>query len=117
MIELLHVKRFILIIQMKQIIFLIICRTRSRIHRAVRGKLKWNSTKAILGMNIDTYRKWIEFQFTPEMNWSNIEIDQVKPICIFAISIDEELWEAFCWKGTQPLLKQGHQNKGTNIIF
>ena len=29
------------------------------------------------------------------MNWSNIEIDHVKPNCMFDISKDEELKEAF----------------------
>ena len=52
---------------------------------------------------------------TPEMNWSNIELDHVQPICIFDVSKDEELREAFNWKNTQPLLKEIHQQKG--IMF
>ena len=59
----------------------------------------------------------MEFQFTPEMNWSNIENDHVKPICMFDVSKDEELREAFCWKNTQPLLKKDHQIKGTKFNF
>ena len=47
---------------------------------------KQSSTKEILVVGIDTYRKWIEFQFTPEMNWLNIEIDHVKSICLFDVS-------------------------------
>ena len=54
---------------------------------------------------------------TPEMNWSNIEIDHVKAICLFDISKDEELREAFNWKNTQPLLKHDHQKKGTKFNF
>ena len=54
---------------------------------------------------------------TPEMNWDNIEIDHVKAICLFDISNDEELKEAFNWKNTQPLLKQDHQQKGTKFNF
>ena len=49
---------------------------------------------------------------TPNMNWTKIEIDHVKPICMFDLSKDEELKEAFCWKNTQTLLKQDHQRKG-----
>ena len=59
---------------------------------------KQSSTKEILGIDVDTYRKWIEFQFTPEMNWYNIEIDHIKPICMFDVSNDEELNKAFSWK-------------------
>ena len=76
---------------------------------------KQASTKEILGIDVNSYRKWLEFQFTPEMNWSNIKIDHVKPICMFDVSDDEQLNEAFSWKNTQPLLKHDHQKKG--IIF
>ena len=78
---------------------------------------KQSSTKEILGIDVDTYRKWIEFQFTPEMNWSNIEIDHVKAICMFDVSDDEQLKEAFSWKNTQPLLKQDNRQKGTKLNF
>ena len=95
----------------------LICKTRSRILQALRGKLKSTSTKEILGIDIDLYRKWLEFQFTPDMNWENIEIDHVKPICLFDVSDDEQLKEAFSWKNTQPLLKQDHRQKGTKFNF
>ena len=49
------------------------------------------------------------------MNWSNIEIDHVKPICMFDVSNDEELKEAFNWKNTQPLLKEVHAQRGTKF--
>ena len=42
--------------------------TRRRIHHALNGKSKSSSTRDILGIDIDLYRKWLEFQFTPEMN-------------------------------------------------
>ena len=51
------------------------------------------------------------------MNWSNIEIDHVKPICMFDVSKDEELKEAFNWKNTQPLLKYVHAQKGNKFNF
>ena len=97
--------------------FRIISNTRRRIHHALNGKSKSSLTRDILGIDIDLYRKWLEFQFTPEMNWENIEIDHVKPICLFDISDDERLKEAFNWKNTQPLLKKDHQLKGRKINF
>ena len=51
------------------------------------------------------------------MYWLNIEIDHVKPICFVDVSKDEKLREAFCWKNTQPLLKQDHQHKRTKNKF
>ena len=68
-----------------------------------------------IGINIENYRNWIEFQMTPEMNYSNIENDHIRRlICSFKISNDEEMKEAFCWKKTQPLLKEVHGEKGSN---
>ena len=97
--------------------FRLICNTRRRIHHALNGKSKPISTKEILGIDIETYKKWIEWQMTPDMTWNNIQIDDVKPICLFDVTNDEELKEAFNWKNTQPLLKEVHSHKGININF
>ena len=78
---------------------------------------KQSSSINILGLDIDLYRKWLEFQFTPEMNWENIEIDHVKPIGLFDVSDDEQFKEAFSGKNTQPLLKHDHQQKGVKLNF
>ena len=67
-----------------------ICKTRSRIRQALNENSKSISTKKFLGTDIDTYRKWIEWQMTPEMNWTNIEIEHVKDIRMFDISDNEE---------------------------
>ena len=97
--------------------FRLIRNARRRIHHGFNGRSKSSSTKDILGMDIDLYRNWIEFQMTPEMKMSNIEIDHVKAICMFDVSDDEQLKEAFSWKNTQPLLKQDHRLKGIKFNF
>ena len=79
--------------------------------------MKSSSTRDTLGIVIDTYRKWIQWQFTPEMNCSNIEIDHVKATCLFDVSTDEQLKEAFSRKNTQPLLKHDHHQGVQNLIF
>ena len=43
-------------------------KTRNRIYKSLKGLTKSSSTKDILIFDIDTYRKWLEFQFTPQMN-------------------------------------------------
>ena len=91
--------------------------TKQRIHHALNGKLKSSSTKDKLGIDINTYKRWIEFQMTPEMKWSKIEIGHVKPICMFDVSKDEEIKLAYSWKNTQLLLKNDHQQKGIKFNF
>ena len=54
---------------------------------------------------------------TPDLTKDNTKIDHVKAICLFDLSEDEELKEAFSWKNTQPLLKHDHQKKGTKFNF
>ena len=97
--------------------FRLIRNKRRRIHHALKDNSESFSTLDILGIDIETYRKWIQWQMTPEMIWSNIEIDHVKPICMFDVTKNEELNFAFHWKNTQPLLKQDHLHKGTKFNF
>ena len=54
---------------------------------------------------------------TRDMNWTNIQIDHVKPICLFDVSKNDELRESLCWKNTQPLHKRDHQHMGTKFKF
>ena len=88
---------------------------RSRINKALKGHNKSFRTKEILGIDIETYRRWIEHQMTPEMIFNNIHIDHVKPISSFDISNDNELLEAFNWRNTQPLLKQDNLRKSAKF--
>ena len=77
------------------IIYRFIFKTRDRIQQALNGKSKSISTRRTLGIDINTYRKMFEYQFTTEMNWLNIEIDQVQPICSFHLNKTEGINEAF----------------------
>ena len=93
---------------------LIVC-TGNRIYKSLKGMIKQPSSKDVFGVDIDTYTKWTEYQMTAKMNWLNLEIDHVKPNCLFDVFNDKKLREAFNWKNTQPLLKQDHQHEG--MIF
>ena len=73
--------------------------------------VKSSSTKDILRIDVETYRKWIEWQMTPDITWDNIEIDHVRPISSFDISDDEQLKEPFNWRNTQQLFKKIHQKR------
>ena len=51
------------------------------------------------------------------MSWGNIDIDLVKQLCMFNLSSDVELKEAFNCKWTQSILIHIHQQEGTKFIF
>ena len=80
--------------------FRLILYTRNRIYISLKGMTKQSSTKEILGIDIETYKKWIKWQMFPDMTWDNIETDQVRPISSFDVSDDEQLKEAFDWRNT-----------------
>ena len=83
-------KSYVKEIEEKQmIVFVFFCRTRSRICQALQRKTKSSSTRSILDIDIDTYKKWIEFQMTPHITWDNTEIDHMKPICLIDVSKDK----------------------------
>ena len=97
--------------------FRLISNIRNRFYKSLKGLTKQSSTKDILGIDINLYRQWIEWQMTPEMNWNNAKTDHVKLICMFDISNEDEIKEAFCWKNTQALFKQDPLHKGIKFNF
>ena len=62
-------------------------------------------------------KKWIKFKLSAEVDWKKCEIDHVKPISSFSIFKGEEQEQAFNCKKCQPILKQNHLQKITEIIF
>ena len=91
--------------------------TRCRIFHALNGKSKSVSTIENLGKNVNLYKKWIENQVTPEVNWTKSENDHVKPICMFDISKHGELKDVFSEQNIQPLFKRNLQQKGRKFTF
>ena len=64
-------------------------KTRSRIRQSLNRKTKSLATRENLGIDIKSYRKWIEWLMTPEMNLNNTEIDHIEPLCMFDISKED----------------------------
>ena len=81
------------------------------------SKLKSSFILDILGKDFDIYRERIDFQMTPEMNWSNKESDQVKPIFMLDLYNKDEIKEAFTWKNTQSLPKKIIKIMGVILIL
>jgi hypothetical protein len=89
----------------KDPIFKITENIRTRIYSYIKN----NSTKSIkyLGCDIDFYKKYLESQFTTDMNWDNYgtywEIDHIKQLCKFNMENIEEQFKAFNYINTRPL--------------
>lgn len=95
---------------------------RSRIYEMLRKNGTSRKGKAnFLGMDIKTYRKWLEYQFHDGMSWKNYgeywHIDYVRPCdsFIFTSYDDDAIHACFNWKNTRPMIKKDNLSKGNKI--
>ena len=97
-----------------------------KLTRTIRGRIgsaifnrSMRSVK-YLGCSISLFKQWMEFQFTPDMNWENHgsywHIDHVLPVKAFNVKISYEQRLCFNWKNTQPLVKEENISKGAKIL-
>lgn len=88
---------------------------RSKFNREIRRK-KYSD---FLGCDGDFFKKWIEFQFTSNMNWDNLgnmwHIDHVLPISKFDLTKNEEIKICFHWTNMQPLEKIENISKSNKL--
>jgi hypothetical protein len=91
---------------------------RKRIWKSLKNKS--NSSKELLGCEIDLYFKWIEFTMTEDMNWENYgtfwNIDHLIPLNKFELNNPEEAMKAFNWKNTWAMKSNENFIKKSNII-
>jgi len=83
-------------------------------------KKKTNSSKELLGCEINHYIKWIEFTMKEGMNWKNHgtywHIDHIIPINSYDIENPDEAKKAFNWKNTWALEAKVNLSKSVTII-
>jgi hypothetical protein len=78
---------------------------RKRIYSYIKNKS--NKSIEYLGCDVNFYLKYLESQFTTDMNWDNYgtywEIDHIKPLFTFDFTNHIFIKEAFNYKNTRPL--------------
>jgi hypothetical protein len=86
---------------------------RTYFYRTITHKSK--SAFKYLGCSIEEFKKYIEQQFSPEMNWENYgtywEIDHIKPIDSFNFLIEQEVYECWNYNNLQPLTINENKRK------
>lgn len=97
--------------------FRVACNLRNRFHSYVKGAAK---TFDALGMDVDTFRDWISFQFGDGMGWSNYsstwELDHVLPVSRFDMSDPAQRRVCFHWTNFQPKAKACNRAKSNKIV-
>ena len=91
---------------------------RKRIWKCLKNKS--NSSKELLGCDIDIYFKWIEFTMSEDMNWENYgkfwNIDHLIPLSTFDLTAEDEAKRAFNWKNTWAMKSSENFIKKNNIV-
>jgi hypothetical protein len=88
---------------------------RSRINKVVKGEQRQHLVKT-LGCSLDNFRKWLEYLFTDDMEFTNHgpywHIDHIIPCAAFS---PENIAICFHWSNHQPLLAEENLKKGDRI--
>lgn len=99
------------------------CVLRARIHGAFRYNLSEKADKSfsLLGCTAEKAKKYLEKQFSEDMNWGNHgklwEIDHIKPISSFNLTDEAEQKKAFNFTNLQPLYKIDNRKKGSREVI
>jgi hypothetical protein len=96
-----------------------------RISEILRSKfnreIKRNKYSNFLGCDIEYFKKWIEYRWDENMNWSNYgekwHIDHVLPINQFSFNNESNIKICFHWTNFQPLYKKDNISKSDKIIL
>ena len=79
---------------------------RSRLCSILKG-FKNDHTMNYVGCSKEFLKSWLEYQFTPQMNWLNFgsywHVDHVLPVSMFDHSNDNAIRECWNWRNLRPL--------------
>jgi hypothetical protein len=92
------------------------CSLRTRTYVKLKElNLKLNTTYSkLLGCTEDEYKSYLQSLFKENMNFKNYgewEIDHIKPVSLFNLYNEDELFKCFNYKNTQPLWKSENRKK------
>ena len=80
---------------------------------------KSNPTYKYLGCDIQYFKKWLEFQFTDNINWNNMNewhIDHITPCIEYDLTNEEQQKICFNWQNLRPCLAKENLEKSNKII-
>lgn len=93
---------------------------RSRVKYALIGCVKSEKTFGLLGCSPKEWKKHLEDQFSPEMNWNNYgtywEVDHIVPVGMFDLTDLNQQKKAFHYTNTQPLEWKKNRQKGCRWV-
>ncbi len=91
---------------------------RTRLGKLVKNK--FSGTFEYVGLSINEFKKWLEYQFDEHMTWTNYgtywEIDHVIPCASFDLTQEEQIYKCFTWENSRPLNAIQNSSKNAKIL-
>lgn len=92
---------------------------RRRLHHALKGTNKAESTLALLGCTLLQFRAHLETKFRDGMTWKNYgkfwHVDHIRPLALFDLKDEMQLRKAAHFSNMQPLLAQENLRKSKKV--
>jgi hypothetical protein len=92
---------------------------RSRFSKTVKNKKTYSKIINYLGVPLEYFKKWIEYQFDENMTWENQgtywDFVHVKPCSSFDLTKEDEIKLCFVWHNISPLEKSKNYSKNAKI--
>jgi len=102
--------------------FKMLCILRGRLVDALRGKAKADTTKKMLGCDLQFFKNFIQAKFKPGMNWQNHgsgdgkwQLDHIQPCSSFDLSDFEQQKKCFHYTNMQPLWAYENLQKSNKL--
>lgn len=88
---------------------------RRRMHTALKSMSMSKTMIIQMQCNVETLKKWLEFQFEDGMTWQNMgtfwEVDHILPVAAFDLTNQLDISVCFSWTNLQPLRKEENLKK------
>src|ERR1043165_6157776 len=98
--------------------FKLVTNLRARLGQVLKGKSK-SKTRQLIGIDFETFTKWIDFQLEEGMTKENYgtiwHIDHVLPLASFNLLDEDELQKAMIWINLRPLTPFKNMEKSNKI--
>ena len=99
------------------------CRVKACLNKRLRDYVKDKNlpTMEYLGIPMEEFLAWIEYQFEDGMSWKNIgkkgwSFDHVIPCDYFDLSKEKDIFECYNWMNLRPCWCPENSSKGNKII-
>jgi hypothetical protein len=94
---------------------------RTRFAKTVMKEKKYSKILNYLGVSLDYFKQWIEYQFNDKMSWDNQgtywDFDHVMPCNSYDFSKEENIKLCFNWTNIRPLEKRENYIKNNKVDY